>query len=45
MPGVIDLGKAETKNRRQYRVLRIPKAVVQKYLADKSGRPIQLQVP
>ncbi len=45
MPGVIDLGKAETRNRRQYRVLRIPKAVVEKYLADKSGRPIQIQVP
>jgi hypothetical protein len=45
LPGVIDLGKAETKNRRQYRVLRIPKAVVEKYLADKSGRPIQIQVP
>lgn len=45
MAGVIDLGKAETRNRRQYRVLRIPKAVVEKYLADKSGRPIQIQVP
>src|SRR5579872_2668756 len=45
MAGVIDLGKAETRNRRQYRVLRIPKEVVEKYLADKSGRPIQIQVP
>jgi hypothetical protein len=43
--GVIDLGKAETRNLRQYRVLRIPKAVVEKYLADKSGPPIQIQVP
>jgi hypothetical protein len=45
MPGVIDLGKAETRNRRQYRVLRIPKAVVEKYLTEKSRRPIQIQVP
>jgi len=43
--GVIDLGRAESRNKRRYRVLRIPKAVVEKYLADKSGRPIQIQVP
>src|ERR1700747_291063 len=40
MPGVIDLGKSETRSRRRYRVLRIPKAVVEKYLTSKSGRSV-----
>ena len=43
--GVIDLGKPETRSRRRYRVLRIPKAVVEKYLTSKSGRSIQVTVP
>jgi hypothetical protein len=45
LPGVIDLGKPETRSRRRYRVLRIPKAVVEKYLVDKSGHPVKITVP
>jgi len=45
MPGVIDLGREETRDRRRYRVLRIPKAVVEKYLAGKSGQPVKIEVP
>jgi len=45
MPGVIDLGKPETRSRRRYRVLRIPKGVVEQYLTSKSGRPVQIDVP
>lgn len=45
VPGVIDLGKPETRSRRRYRVLRIPKTVVEKYLAGKSGQPVQIDVP
>jgi hypothetical protein len=32
--GVIDLGSPETPQRRRYRVLRIPKTVVEKFLQD-----------
>jgi len=45
VPGVIDLGTQETRNRRRYRVLRIPKNVVEKYLATRSGRPVQIDIP
>jgi hypothetical protein len=45
VPGVIDLGKPETRNRRRYRVLRIPKVVVEQYLTSKSGRSVQIEVP
>ena len=45
MSGVIDLGKPETRSCRQYRVLRIPKAVVEQYLTGKSGRPVTVEVP
>jgi hypothetical protein len=45
LPGVIDLGKPETRSRRRYRVLRIPKTVVERYLAAKSGQPVQIEVP
>jgi hypothetical protein len=45
LPGVIDLGKPETRSRRRYRVLRIPKTVVEQYLTSKSGRPVQIEVP
>jgi hypothetical protein len=45
VPGVIDLGRAETRNRRRYRVLRIPRAVLEKYLATKSGHPVKVEVP
>jgi hypothetical protein len=42
--GVIDLGKSKLGVRR-YRVLRIPKTVVEKYLAGKSGRSVTVTVP
>ena len=45
LPGVIDLGRAETRAKRRYRVLRIPKDVVEKYLAGKSGRSVEITVP
>lgn len=45
MDGVIDLGRGETRDKRRYRVLRIPKAVVEAYLSKKAGRSIQIEVP
>jgi hypothetical protein len=45
LPGVIDLGRSETRGKRQYRVLRIPKAVLEKYLAVKAGHPVHVKVP
>jgi len=45
MPGVIDLGRAETRNKRRYRVLRIPKAVVEKFLSTKAGHPVHVDAP
>jgi hypothetical protein len=45
MPGVIDLGRAETRNKRRYRVLRIPKAVVEKFLSTKAGHPVHVEAP
>ena len=45
MPGVIDLGRAETRNKRRYRVLRIPKALVEKFLSTKAGHPVRVEVP
>lgn len=45
MPGVIDLGRAETRHKRRYRVLRIPRAVVEKYLSTKAGHPVRVEVP
>jgi hypothetical protein len=36
--GVIDLGSPETSKKRRYRVLRIPKSVVEKYVLSKGGR-------
>lgn len=35
--GVIDIGSPETPRRRRYRVLRIPKSVVEKYVAARGG--------
>jgi methylphosphotriester-DNA--protein-cysteine methyltransferase len=35
--GVIDIGSPETPRRRRYRVLRIPKTVVEKYLLARGG--------
>jgi hypothetical protein len=45
LPGVIDLGRAETRSHRRYRVLRIPKAVLEKYLSTKAGHPVHVDVP
>ncbi|HTM90492.1 MAG TPA: hypothetical protein VL155_19960 [Terriglobales bacterium] len=45
LDGVIDLGRSENINRRRYRVLRIPKDVVERYLTRKAGRSIQIEVP
>jgi|ERR1700674_890529 len=45
LPGVIDLGRAETRDKRQYRVLRIPRAVLEKYLSAKAGHPVRVEVP
>jgi len=44
MDGVIDLGKS-TLGVRRYRVLRIPKAVVERYLTSKGGRSVSIEVP
>jgi len=44
--GVIDLGSPETPKRRRYRVLRIPKSVVEKYLlARNSGLVVEVTAP
>jgi hypothetical protein len=43
--GVIDLGRAETRHKRQYRILRIPRAVLEAYLSKKAGRAVIVQVP
>jgi hypothetical protein len=43
--GVIDLGVGETHNKRRYRILRIPVAVVEKHLSELSGRAISIEVP
>lgn len=50
MDGVIDLGSQSEKKssrlgRRRYRVLRIPKSVVERYLTEKSGRSVTVEVP
>ena len=42
--GVIDLGSPETPKRRRYRVLRIPKSVVEKFLLTRGG-PVEIQTP
>lgn len=43
--GVIDLGRPENLSRRRYRVLRIPKEVVERYLTKKGGRSVEVEVP
>jgi hypothetical protein len=43
--GVIDLGVGETRHKRRYRILRIPVAVVEKHLAELSGRAVSIEVP
>jgi len=45
MDGVIDLGRAETRQKRQYRILSIPKTVLEGYLSRKAGRTITVNVP
>ena len=45
LPGVIDLGRAESRNKRRYRVLRIPKTLLEKYLSTKAGHPVRVTVP
>jgi hypothetical protein len=42
--GVIDIGSPETPRRRRYRVLRIPKSVVEKYLLARGG-PVEVKLP
>lgn len=44
MDGVIDLGRS-TLGVRRYRVLRIPKAVVERYLTSKAGRSMSITIP
>jgi hypothetical protein len=44
--GVIDLGTANNGHRnRRYRVLRIPKTVVEKYLVERNGSAVKIEVP
>jgi len=43
--GVIDLGVGETRNKRRYRVLRIPVSVVEGHLAKLSGATVRIEVP
>lgn len=45
VPGVIDLGRAETRGKRRYRVLRIPKSIVEKYLSEKAGHTVRVEAP
>lgn len=43
--GVIDIGSPETPRRRRYRVLRIPKSVVEKYLLARGGPAGEIKSP
>jgi hypothetical protein len=45
MDGVIDLGRPENLSRRRYRVLRIPRQVVERYLTQRAGRSVTVEVP
>jgi hypothetical protein len=45
LPGVMDFGQAETRQRRRYRILRIPKTLLEKYLSTKAGHPVHVEVP
>ena len=44
MDSVIDLGRPENLSRRRYRVLRIPKQVVERYLTTKAARSIHIEI-
>lgn len=39
LPGVIDLGSEETRFKRRYRVLRIPQAILDRYLLGLTVKP------
>lgn len=43
--GVIDLGTAESRSKRRYRVLRIPVSVVESHLAKLGGATVSIEVP
>jgi hypothetical protein len=43
--GVVDLGTSDSRDKRRYRVLRIPKTVVERYLVERSGSPVKIEVP
>lgn len=43
--GVIDLGSAESRSKRRYRVLRIPVPVVEAHLAKLSGTTVKIELP
>jgi hypothetical protein len=42
--GVVDIGTAETPRRRRYRVLRIPRTVVERWVIEHGGR-IAVDIP
>lgn len=42
LPGVIDLGSPETRTKRRRRILRIPRAVLEKFLSLKAGQLVQI---
>jgi hypothetical protein len=42
--GVIDLGIGETRHKRRYRVLRIPKSVVEAHLVKLGGRSVTIEI-
>jgi hypothetical protein len=42
--GVVDIGTAETPKRRRYRVLRIPRTVVERWVLEHGGR-IAVDIP
>jgi len=39
------MGRGETRDKRRYRVLRIPKPILEKYLSTKAGHLVTVQVP
>jgi hypothetical protein len=43
--GVVDLGVADSRDKRRYRVLRIPRTVVERYLVERSGSSVKIEVP
>lgn len=45
VPGVVHLGSLEKRNKRKYRIMRIPRAVLEKYLAGASGKLVNIEIP